>query len=195
MLGVIDYGASNIRSVCNALSLLGRPFEVIDRPDNTAKYERIILPGVGAAGSAMKRLSESGFAAVIPALSVPVLGLCLGLQLFAEYSEEDDTKCLSIIPGAARRFASELKVPQIGWNKVVLRGQSPLTKGIPDGSYFYFVHSYYLQTKPEFVLGSAEYGVEFAAVVQKENFYATQFHPEKSGEIGLKLLDNFCKLC
>ena len=195
MIGVIDYGASNIQSVCNALTLLEQPFELIRKPDFIAKYSKFILPGVGAAGSAMKVLKKTGFARVLPKLSVPVLGLCLGLQLFAEYSEENAAKCLSIIPGYTRRFAGGVKVPQIGWNKVKLNRKSPLTKGVPDESYFYFVHSYYLDAPKEFVIGEADYGVTFPAIIQKENFYATQFHPEKSGKLGLAVLANFCRLC
>ena len=195
MIGVIDYGASNIQSVCNALINLGQLFELIDKPDSIAKYDKLILPGVGAAGSAMKRLKETGFAEVLPSVSMPVLGLCLGLQLFGDYSEENDTKCLGMIPGRARRFSDALKVPQIGWNKVRISAESPLTTGIPDGSYFYFVHSYYLDAPKEFVIGDAKYGVTFPAVIRKGNFYATQFHPEKSGPVGLALLNNFCRLC
>lgn len=194
-IAVIDYGASNLQSVANALTVLGKPFEIVSEPDRLADFDKVILPGVGAAGSAMEKLRESGFAEVLPKLKVPTLGVCLGLQLFADFSEEGDTKCLSIIPGQVKRFQTDLKVPQMGWNKVELAKASPLTAGIPNNSFFYFVHSYYLETRSEFVIGQTVYDTTFAAIVQKGNFYATQFHPEKSGQWGMKLLSNFCDLC
>src|SRR3989344_3820023 len=164
MIGVIDYGASNIQSIGNALTKLNQPFELVPEASGLSRFDKLILPGVGAAGSAMKKLKETGFAEVLPKVKVPVLGLCLGLQLFAEYSEENETKCLSIIPAKVRRFSPALKVPQMGWNMVKLVKDSPLTKGIPDGSYFYFVHSYYLDLPAqagtqEYIIGSADYGV------------------------------------
>ncbi|HEY4514512.1 MAG TPA: imidazole glycerol phosphate synthase subunit HisH [Candidatus Paceibacterota bacterium] len=194
-IGVIDYGASNIESIGNALMHLRQEFELIEKPDSLERFDKFILPGVGAAGSAMEHLRESGFSEVIPKIKVPVLGLCLGLQLFAEYSEENDTSCLSIIPGKVRRFsASGLKVPHIGWNRVKITRESPLTSGIADGSYFYFVHGYYLNSM-DFAVGVADYGIRFPAIIKKANFYAAQFHPEKSGELGLQILRNFCELC
>ncbi|HEY4514395.1 MAG TPA: imidazole glycerol phosphate synthase subunit HisH [Candidatus Paceibacterota bacterium] len=212
MIGVIDYGASNIQSIGNALTKLNQPFELVPEASGLSRFDKLILPGVGAAGSAMKKLKETGFAEVLPKVKVPVLGLCLGLQLFAEYSEENETKCLSIIPAKVRRFSPALKVPQMGWNMVKLVKESPLTTGIPDGSYFYFVHSYYLDLPAapgptasgaqagaaqagtqEYIIGSADYGVMFPAIIQKDNFYAVQFHPEKSGPLGLKVVENFCR--
>jgi len=197
MIGIIDYGASNIQSISNALTKLNQPFELVSDAGGLSKFDKLILPGVGAAGSAMKRLTETGFAEALPKVKVPVLGLCLGLQLFAEYSEENETKCLAIIPAKVRRFSPTLKVPQMGWNKVRLIKDSPLTAGIPNGSYFYFVHSYYLDVPAgsEFVVATSDYGITFPAIVQKNNFYAAQFHPEKSGELGLQILRNFCELC
>jgi len=193
-IAVIDYGASNLQSVANALTVLGKPFEIVSEPGRLADFDKIILPGVGAAGSAMEKLIDSGFAEVLPKLKVPILGICLGLQLFADSSEEGNTKCLSIIPGQVKRFQTDLKVPQIGWNKVALVKASPLTVGIPNNNFFYFVHSYFLETLPEFVIGQSVYDYTFAAIVQRGNFYATQFHPEKSGQWGMKLLNNFCDL-
>jgi len=193
-IAVIDYGASNLQSVANALFKLGQDFEIVSEPKRLADFDKVILPGVGAAGSAMKKLTESGFAEVLPKLKVPTLGVCLGMQLFADFSEEGTTKCLSIIPGQVKRFQTDLKVPHMGWNKVGLIKESPLTAGIPNNSFFYFVHSYYLETRPEFVIGQTAYDINFVAIVQKDNFYATQFHPEKSGEWGMQLLNNFCKL-
>lgn len=194
-IAIIDYGAGNLQSVANALGSLGKAFEIVDKPDGLSVFDKVILPGVGAAGSAMRKLADSGFAAALPKLKIPVLGICLGLQLLAEYSEEGSANCLSVIPGQVKRFQTELKVPHMGWNKVALLRPSKLTDNIPSGSYFYFVHSYYLNTDKKYVIGRTAYGVNFPAIVQKENFYATQFHPEKSGKWGMKLLANFCDLC
>jgi len=194
-IAVIDYGASNLRSVANALAKLGVSFEIVARAEELAGAEKVILPGVGAAGSAMKALQERGFADVLPKLTVPVLGICLGLQVFADASEEDDAKCLSVIPGRVKRFRTELKVPHMGWNKVKLLKDSLLTRGIPDESFFYFVHSFYPVVDTEFAIGQTTYDVDFTAIAQKNNFYGVQFHPEKSAEWGMKILDNFCRLC
>lgn len=193
-IAIVDYGASNLQSVANALVSLGQKFEIVSDPKGLAGFDKVIMPGVGAAGSAMKKLRESGFAAVLPTLTVPVLGLCLGMQLFAEFSEEDDTQGLSIISGKVRRFVTELKVPHMGWNTVRLVRDSKLTEGVPDGSFFYFVHSYYLPVNPQFTVGISTYEVDITAIAEYKNFYGTQFHPEKSGEWGMKILDNFCRL-
>lgn len=194
-IAIIDYGASNLQSVANALSSLGKSFEIVSDPSQLADFDKVILPGVGAAGSAMEKLAQSGFAEVLPKLKVPALGICLGMQLFGDFSEEGNIKCLSIISGKVKKFQTELKVPHMGWNKVELAKVSSLTADIPNNSFFYFVHSYYLETRPEFVIGQTVYDITFAAIVQKDNFYATQFHPEKSGQWGMKLLSNFCDLC
>ncbi len=194
-IAIIDYGASNLQSVANALTSLGKSFEIVNKPESLAAFDKVILPGVGAAGSAMEKLIGSGFAKVLPKLKVPTLGICLGMQLMAEFSEEDNTECLSIIPGRVVRFQTDLKVPHMGWNKVELIKESKLTTEIPTGSFFYFVHSYYLATDLKYVIGQTAYDVDFAAIAQKDNFYATQFHPEKSGQWGMKLLSNFCDLC
>jgi glutamine amidotransferase len=194
-IAVIDYGASNLQSVANALKLLGKSFEIVSEPEQLSNFDKIILPGVGAAGSAMEKLKSAGFAEVLPKLKIPTLGICLGLQLFADSSEEDKTKCLSIFPGQVKKFNTLLKVPHMGWNKVELIKESALTSGIPDNSFFYFVHSYYLETSRDFVTGQTTYGINFPAIVEKGNFFATQFHPEKSGKWGMKILNNFCELC
>lgn len=193
-IAIIDYGAGNLRSMANALGSIGVSFEIVDEPKKLVDFDKVILPGVGAAGSAMKKLQQSGFAKILPSLKVPVLGVCLGLQLFADFSEEGNAKCLSIVPGTVVKFGEQLKVPQIGWNSVNFVKESPLSEGIPNDSYFYFVHSYYLKTEERFVVGEAAYGINFPAIIQRDNFYAVQFHPEKSGEIGLKLLTNFCNI-
>ncbi|MFA5750791.1 MAG: imidazole glycerol phosphate synthase subunit HisH [Candidatus Paceibacterota bacterium] len=193
-IAIIDYGASNLQSVANALTSLGKSFEIVSDPEKLTDFDKVILPGVGAAGSAMKKLIKSGFAEILPKLKVPTLGVCLGLQLFADFSEEDNTKCLSIIPGEVNKFQTELKVPHMGWNKVEFVKNSSLVAGIPNNSFFYFVHSYCLETEDKFIIGKTAYGINFPAIVQKDNFYAVQFHPEKSGQWGLKLLANFCDL-
>lgn len=193
-IAVIDYGASNLQSVANALTVLGQDFEIVSEPNRLADFGKVILPGVGSAGSAMQKLTRTDFAEVLPKLKVPTLGVCLGLQLFADYSEEGNTKCLSIIPGQVKRFQTDLKVPHMGWNKVGFVKESALTVGVPNNSFFYFVHSYYLDADQDYIIGKTAYDINFPAIVQKDNFYATQFHPEKSGQWGRKILANFCDL-
>ncbi len=193
-IAIIDYGAGNLKSVANALTSLGRSFEIVSRPDNLSAFDKVILPGVGAAGSAMEKLSTSGFAEILPKLKVPVLGICLGMQLFGQFSEEGNTPCLSIVPGKVKKFQTDLKVPHMGWNKVELVKESALTSGIPNNSFFYFVHSYYLEADQSCLIGRALYEISFPAIIQKDNFFATQFHPEKSGEWGRKILNNFVNL-
>lgn len=196
MIAVVDYGASNLQSVCNALKKLNQSYKVVTKPQELADAQKVILPGVGAAGSAMEALCKSGFRKSIPRLKIPFIGICLGMQLLADFSEENNVKCLSIISGRVKKFsAQKLKVPQIGWNKVEFTKQSPLFKGIANGSYFYFVNSFYFEAPEENVIGKTNYGIPFVSIVQNNNFYATQFHPEKSGPLGLKLLRNFCQLC
>jgi glutamine amidotransferase len=193
-IAIIDYGSSNLQSVVSALTALDKVFEVIKKPEQLKDFNKIIVPGVGSAKNAMDQLTRSGFAGVLPKMKVPTLGICLGMQIFADFSEEGGTKCLSIIPGKVKRFQTELKVPHIGWNKVELIKKAKLTDGIPNNSFFYFVHSYYLETEKKYVIGKTLYDINFSAIVQKDNFFAVQFHPEKSGEWGLKLLANFCDL-
>ncbi len=193
MIQIIDYGAGNLKSVANALEKLGQEFEIIESPSQLRDDAKIIFPGVGAAGSAMSRLRETGFDKVIPDLKQPFLGICLGMQLLTEYSEENDTKCLSVVDGSVKKFTGDLKIPQMGWNTVSQIANDPLFEGVPDDSYFYFVNSYYVQT--DSVLGQTEYGQSFVSILKKDNFYGVQFHPEKSGEVGLRLLRNFCELC
>lgn len=197
MIAVIDYGASNLQSVCNALTTLNQPFQVVSNIAELLHFKKMILPGVGAAGSAMNALEQQGFGTILKNVSVPFLGICLGLQLLSEFSEENQTPCLGIIPGQVKKFPPNpgLKIPQIGWNQVELLKKSPLFDGVPQNHHFYFVNSYYFDAAPAFVSAKTLYGVPFASVVQKENFYGVQFHPEKSGEIGLRLLQNFCQKC
>lgn len=196
MIQIIDCGAGNIKSVVNALKKLGEEYEIIFSPNEIRSYSKIIFPGVGAAGSAMDNLEKTGFAFALRKIKNPFLGICLGMQLMFSYSEEGSVNCLKLIDGNIKKFPKILKVPQIGWNKVFWKNsEDGLFKGIPYGSYFYFVNSYFAPMDDDYSIGETLYGVNFASVVNKENFYGVQFHPEKSGEIGLKLLDNFCKLC
>lgn len=196
MIAVIDYGAGNLGSVCNALKKLKQNFRIVRSPRDIARAKKVILPGVGAAGSAMQGLLETGFIDVIPRLEKPFLGICLGMQLLASFSEEDATTCMGIIPGSVKKFpAAALKIPQIGWNTVKFLKKSPLFWKVPDESYFYFVNSFYFDAPRETVIGQSDYGLSFPSAIQSKNFYAVQFHPEKSGEIGLQLLRNFCEKC
>lgn len=185
---IIDYGASNLKSVSNALKKIGAPYTISDNPAIIKKAKKVILPGVGSAGAAMSELRKKGLIEVIRNLKTLFLGICLGMQLLFEWSEEGQTDCLGIIKGKVKKFDDKkVKVPQVGWNKV-----NSILNDIPDGAYFYFVHSYYCAPKSQKVIMAAtDYGEEFASVVNFKNFWGVQFHPEKSGEIGLKMLKNF----
>jgi len=197
---VIDYKAGNLYNVGNALKYLKADFTVSGDPDVVSQAERVILPGVGSARAAMDSLAEQGLVEVLQGLRVPFLGICLGLQLLFEVSEEDNTPCLGLLPGAVRRFdSSQIKVPHIGWNQVSgmdvsSQPSSILLEGIPGESFFYFVHSYFAPLESPFTLGKTDYGSWFGSVAARENFYGVQFHPERSGEIGLKVLQNFLEV-
>lgn len=196
MITIIDYGASNLQSVCNALQQLGYEYCIVADPERLSQATKIILPGVGSAGQAMKNLEQRGFIDTIRQLKIPCLGICLGMQLFMNFSEEDKTACLGIIPGLVKRFQTELKVPHMGWNEVNFVKKSQLTENIPNNSRFYFVHSYYVQPESEdAVVAKTLYNSAFCSILEKDNFYAVQFHPEKSGQAGLQILRNFCELC
>ena len=198
MIGVIDYQAGNLRSVETALHHLGISFRVTDDPDGLGAFDRLLFPGVGAAGQAMTVLRTRGLDRAVPDWldrGRPMLGICIGMQVALEHSEESDTRCIGLVPGRVRHFPEqpELKVPHMGWNEVHHSGHW-LFQEIPDGSTFYFVHSYYPEPG-ELVesIGSTVYGLRFTAALEHGNFLATQFHPEKSGEHGLRLLSNFAK--
>ena len=200
MIVVIDYKAGNLYNVGNALKYLKADFVFSGDPAVVSRADKVILPGVGSARAAMDSLAEQGLVQVVRRLRVPFLGICLGLQLLFEVSEEDNTQCLGLLPGAVRRFnSSQVKVPHIGWNQVrSVGGSSPppsiLLKGIPEESFFYFVHSYFAPVVNQFTLGETEYGNWFGSVVVQDHFYGLQFHPERSGEIGLKVLQNFLEV-
>ncbi len=194
MITIIDYKAGNIASVQNALNKLGYESELTDHPAKIQRAEKIIFPGVGRAGTCMKELDKLGLVEVIRNIKVPFLGICLGMQLLADSSEEDEVECIGILSGKVRKFPNNVKIPQIGWNKVEFTKASPLLEGIESGNYFYFVNSFFLPVNDRFTLGESLYGEYFSAIVNDKNFYGTQFHPEKSGEAGFQLLNNFCKL-
>lgn len=194
MIQIIDYGAGNLQSVKNALTKLEVKYEVIASPSELKDDSKIIFVGVGAAGCAMESLRKSGFDKVLPKLKNPFLGICLGMQLLFEYSEENETQCLGVMEGEVQRFPIGLKVPQIGWNKVKTLS-CPLFEGVEKDSYFYFVNSYYVQCEKSCAIGETEYGITFCSAIVKNNFYGVQFHPEKSAEIGQKVLANFVNLC
>jgi imidazole glycerol-phosphate synthase subunit HisH len=198
---VVDYGAGNMRSVQRALEAVGERVIVTDDPREVDRATGLVLPGVGSAQDAMRAIKRLGLVEPLQAYVAsgrPFLGVCVGLQLLFEASEEGGgVECLSILPGVVRRFPNQpgLKVPQIGWNAVWLKYDHPLLDGIPNGTHFYFVHSYYAEpSEPEMSLGLADYGVDFAAIVAHENVVATQFHPEKSANMGLRLYRNFAAI-
>lgn len=196
MIGIIYYGAGNIFSLTAALDRLGLEYGMIKTVEDFEKFDRYIIPGVGHAGSAMQKLSDTGLIPSILALKKPVLGICVGMQLLTSHSEEGDSTLTGIIPLKTRLFSEELqvKVPHTGWNKVFCTVESKLFNGIPQGSHFYFVHSYFIEFNSTFTLALAEYGIKFSSVIQKDNFYGVQFHPEKSGLAGEQLLKNFAHL-
>ena len=189
---IIDSGGANLASLQFALQRLGAQAVVSADPAIVAAAPRVLLPGVGSAGDAMRRLRAAGLDRLLPTLRQPLLGICLGMQLLYERSEEGDAHCLGILPGVARRFAEhpDRPVPHMGWNQLRARRGSPLLAGIDDGEHAYFVHSYALPAGPETV-ATADYGGEFSAVVSHRNFHGAQFHPERSARAGARLLANF----
>ena len=201
MITVIDYESGNLTSVETALAHLGAEFRISAKPEDVLRSDKVVFPGVGEARQSMGVLIRDGLDEALVEFAgsgKPLLGICLGCQILLDHSEERDTDLLGIIPGEVKLFPGDrgVKVPQIGWNTVRHDG-SALFDGIPQESSFYFDHSYYLSPRladgsdSPWVCGRAEYGVEFAAAVHKDNIWATQFHPEKSGPKGLRLLENF----
>jgi imidazole glycerol-phosphate synthase subunit HisH len=203
---VVDYEAGNLRSVEKALVSLGHAPVVTADPALVAGAAALVLPGVGAAADTMRALNALGLADAVRAYvrsGRPFLGVCMGLQALLTGSEEGGWQpCLDLVPGRVRRFPTDpaaerrLKVPHMGWNTVRQQRAHPFFHGIPDGAYFYFVHSYYVvPDAPDVVAGTTDYGVTFPSVVIQGNAIGTQFHPEKSGDLGLRLYDNFVRLC
>ncbi|MGB2129304.1 MAG: imidazole glycerol phosphate synthase subunit HisH [Flavicella sp.] len=191
-IAIINYGAGNIQSLKFAIKRLGYEANLTDNPEEILAADKVIFPGVGEASSAMKMLRKSGLDTLIPKLKQPVLGICLGMQLMCTSSEEGETKGLGIFGVPVLRFNSDVKVPQIGWN-LIGNLQSDLFKGIPENEYVYLVHSFYAPLCKE-AIATTEYGLEYATALQKDNFYGTQFHPEKSSKVGAKILENFLNL-
>lgn len=199
MITVVDYGVGNLQSVRNGFAAAGINVQVSSDPGDLANASGLVLPGVGAFGQAMEALHKSGLGRTLlerVAQGVPLLGICLGLQLLFERSEEmGDHAGFGLLPGTVVLFRNMRKVPQVGWNSISVRRPHPLLTGISSGEYFYFVHSYYAECRSkDAVLAVAEYGVEFPAVVGQDNIFGLQFHPEKSGRPGLKVLENFGRM-
>jgi glutamine amidotransferase len=199
VITVVDYKLNNLRSIENTLRRLGHDVQVTSDPAVVREAKKLILPGVGAFSDAMKNLSELGL--VEPFVSrvkagVPTLGICLGMHLvFSESEEFGLHRGLDLLPGRVRRIPEGVSVPHMGWNQLHLKKQDPLLAGIEPGSFVYFVHSFYVEpATEEITLASTDHGIEFAAIVHKDNVWATQFHPEKSQKVGERLLDNFARI-
>ena len=192
-VAIVKHSSGNVRSVANAVSRLGVYPILTDDPAELALADRVIFPGVGEASSAMAYLRERRLDTALRSLTQPVLAICLGMQLLCEHSEEGDVECLGLMPSRVRRFCSDdLKIPHMGWNTIEkLRGG--LFKNVADGERFYFVHSYFVPTADE-TAAECDYGGTFSAAIVRGNFYGVQFHPEKSGAVGARVLRNFLTL-
>lgn len=189
-VAIVKYNAGNVQSVLYALGRLGVEAELTDDPAALQAADKVIFPGVGEASSAMRYLRDRGLDKVLTSLHQPFLGICLGMQLMANHSEEGDTKCLGVFDHEVKLFPSSVgKVPHMGWNLLVEQ-EGPLLQDLPADPYVYFVHSFYVEPGAS-TIATCDYGMPFSAVMQKENYYATQFHPEKSGAVGAKILENF----
>ena len=195
LVALLDYQAGNIKSVENALKYSGSEVIVTSDPDVIDRANAIVFPGQGSCVSSMANIKSKGLDLSIKksiASGKPFLGVCLGLQLLLETSEEGDTECLGIVEGKVKRFQDGLKIPHMGWNEVLVTLDHPVFSGIPEKNFFYFVHSYYaLPTDIKLISSVTEYGIEFCSSIAYDNVVAVQFHPEKSGDIGLKLYKNF----
>jgi glutamine amidotransferase len=196
MIAIIDYDTGNLRSVCNALDRIGAEYVLTDDPAVIARADRVLLPGVGEASSAMQKLQERGLCEVIKALKVPVLGICIGMQLMCRHSEEGNVDCLGIFDAQVQKFEADpskgVKVPHMGWNSITdLR--TGLFEGLSEGEFVYFVHSFAADVCED-TIAVSENGRRFSAALRKGNFYGAQFHPEKSGDVGERILKNFMNL-
>lgn len=199
MIAIIDYKAGNLTSVARALDQLGYENEITDDPDIILAAERMIFPGVGAAKATMHNLQKRSLDDVLCQFyesGRPMLGICIGIQILFEHSEEEDTDCLGLLQGSVKKYPKHngLKVPQIGWNEVAQVSPHKVFEDVPNPAHFYFVNSYYpVPEMQDAVIGKTTYGIEFCSAIAYENIVATQFHLEKSGRVGLKMLDNFLK--
>ncbi|MCL0067069.1 imidazole glycerol phosphate synthase subunit HisH [Thermodesulfovibrionales bacterium] len=199
MIVIIDYGAGNLRSVLNAVTRLGYQPRITNSPNEVLNAQAVILPGVGAAADTMESLRRLGLASPIREIIAngrPFFGVCIGLQVLVTGTEEGGWhECLGVIAGTVRKLPSGLKIPHMGWNQVKQRVSHPVFGGIPDGANFYFVHSYHVEPDDEsLVAGETNYGIPICSVIATGNLVATQFHPEKSGEFGIKMYSNFLKM-
>jgi len=197
MITIIDYGLGNLGSVANVLSKLSIPYQISAEIEAIQQASVLILPGVGAAGEGMKNLKRKGLDKLIleqVKKGTPILGICLGMQLLLSASDEGNVACLNLVKGRVKKFVTNLKVPQIGWNEVQAKPKSKLLNGLNKNTYFYFVNSYYCDLENKDVItGVTSYGQDFCSVLEIKNIYGVQFHPEKSGKMGLKLIKNFCE--
>lgn len=189
---IIGSCGANLSSLRFAFERLGRDVPITEDPERVRGASHVLLPGVGAARDVMRRLDEAGFAALVPTLTQPVLGICVGMQALFERSEEEDTPCLGILPGTVSRLkpAIDLPIPEMGWNQLELTGPCPLLDGIDAGAYAYFVHSYAAPVG-DYTRAVTDYTTRFSAVVERGNFFGTQFHPERSSAVGARILENF----
>ena len=195
MIGLINYEAGNIRSVENALERLGQKFFISDDIEKLKKADKIIFPGVGNAEMAMKNLQKKSLDIFLKNCQKPVLGICLGMQIFFEFSEEGSTPCLNIFPGKINKFDDKKcpQIPHMGWNDIEINKKNNFLTSDFDKKFFYFVHSFFVPVC-KYTIATCFYGEKFSAAVNKDNFFGVQFHPEKSGDIGEKLLENFLKI-
>lgn len=192
-IAILDYGVGNLRSVERGLARCGAAAVITGDAGVIESSDALVLPGVGAFCDATKQLKK--FEKILKKNEKPLLGICLGMQLLFTESEEDGLhRGLNLMQGRVVKLPKSVKIPQMGWNSISVKRKSALLKGIKDGEYFYFVHSYYAAPEEDVITATAEYGVKFAAVVEKSNLYATQFHPEKSGKAGLRMLKNFIEI-
>ena len=205
MIAIIDYDAGNLTSVARALTHLGYKNEITSAPETIHTADRVIFPGVGAAKATMQTLQKRGLNQVLTDFyhtGKPMLGICIGIQILFEHSEEEDAECLGILSGRVKKYPmvrvespNPYKVPQIGWNEVYQTRAHAIFEGVPNPAHFYFVNSYYPEPeKKDIVIGKTQYGLEFCSAIAHDNLIATQFHLEKSGRVGLKMLNNFLKI-
>ena len=195
LIAIVDYDAGNLRSVQKALERFGGHAEITADADRIAAADALVVPGQGACDSSMRHMRKRGLVGPIKdyiSVGRPFLGICLGLQLLLDSSDEGDEPCLGIVPGACRRLPSGQKIPHMGWNQVTWRKEHPVFQGIEDGAHFYFVHSFYADPADKTVIaGTTDYGVEFCSAAAWDSVAAVQFHPEKSGATGLRIYENF----